>query len=94
MERVTNKQILDAVKSIKTDTTKEVRKEVTKEIKNINNNHKEVLKRLGNIENRVYGMNDKITSNGKDIYWIKRIGIFVATILGGLWTSLFIDKGG
>ncbi|MCY4162550.1 MAG: hypothetical protein OXE77_11895 [Flavobacteriaceae bacterium] len=88
MEKVTNKQILDAVHS----NTEKLNSN-TEKLNVVNDKNVEVLKRLENIENRVYGMNDKITSNGKDIYWIKRIGIFMVTVLGGLWTTLFINKG-
>ncbi len=78
------------------DDIKELKNFFTNRDKNRDKNRErvdaELLERVKNIENRVYSMNDKIASNGKDIYWIKRIGVFMVTVLAGLWSSLFFNK--
>ncbi|MCY4217270.1 MAG: hypothetical protein OXC92_09835 [Flavobacteriaceae bacterium] len=74
------------------DDIKELKNFFTNRDKNRERVDAELLERVKNIENRVYSMNDKIASNGKDIYWIKRIGVFMVTVLAGLWSSLFFNK--
>ena len=83
--------MIDTMNATK-DDIKELKNFFTNRDKNRERVDAELLERVKNIENRVYSMNDKIASNGKDIYWIKRIGVFMVTVLAGLWSSLFFNK--
>lgn len=81
MKDSNTKQILTAIESVKTHTTREV--------ESVKDNNKEVLKSIRNLENKVNGMDKRIDKNTHNIKTYKKVGRTVFSVFLVLFGTLF-----
>ncbi len=79
-QRVTNKQLLDAINGN------------TEKLNAINETNKGITKRLDDIEKEVKGMNDKVNNTTNNVKWIIGVGSTAILSIIGAIVTLFVNK--